>query len=126
MCSIIISVSTTDLAFFFTYFRNRNQAGRQPCVRFFFTDRTKYHTINRTKGETMSITATQLKENLGYYLALAATETIFISKNGKNIAVLSSPETKKPELLASLRGIIPDEGKTMKDYRADRIAERYS
>ncbi len=74
----------------------------------------------------MSITATQLKSNLGYYLALAATETIFISKNGKNIAVLSSPETKKAELLDSLRGIIPDEGKTMKDYRAERIEERYS
>ncbi len=73
----------------------------------------------------MSITATQLKSNLGYYLALAATETIFISKNGKNIAVLSSPETKKAELLDSLRGIIPDEEKTMKDYRAERIAERY-
>lgn len=73
----------------------------------------------------MSITATQLKSNLGYYLALAATETIFISRNGKNIAVLSSPETKKTELLDSLRGIIPDEGKTIKDYRAERIAERY-
>ena len=73
----------------------------------------------------MSITATQLKSNLGYYLALAATETIFISRNGTNIAVLSSPETKKTELLDSLRGIIPDEGKTIKDYRAERIAERY-
>ena len=73
----------------------------------------------------MSITATQLKSNLGYSLALAATETIFISRNGKNIAVLSSPETKKTELLDSLRGIIPDEGKTIKDYRAERIAERY-
>ena len=73
----------------------------------------------------MSITATQLKSNLGYYLALAATETIFISRNGKNIAVLSSPETKKTELLDSLKGIIPDEGKTIKDYRAERIAERY-
>lgn len=73
----------------------------------------------------MSITATQLKSNLGYYLALAATETIFISRNGKNIAVLSSSETKKTELLDSLRGIIPDEGKTIKDYRAERIAERY-
>lgn len=73
----------------------------------------------------MSITATQLKSNLGYYLTLAATETIFISRNGKNIAILSSPETKKTDLLASLRGIIPDEGKTMKDYRAERIAEKY-
>lgn len=79
--------------------------------------------INRTiQGETMSITATQLKSNLGYYLALAATETIFISKNGKNIAVLTSPESRRTELIDSLRGIIPDEGKTMQDYKAERIS----
>ena len=70
----------------------------------------------------MSITATQLKENLGYYLALAATETIFISKNGKNIAVLSSPEARRTDLIDSLRGILPDEGKTMADYRAERLS----
>ena len=70
----------------------------------------------------MSITATQLKENLGYYLALAATETIFISKNGKNIAVLSSPEARRTDLIDSLRGILPVEGKTMADYRADRLS----
>ena len=70
----------------------------------------------------MSITATQLKENLGYYLTLAATETIFISKNGKNIAVLSSPDAKRADLIDSLRGILPDEGKTMADYRAERLS----
>ena len=31
----------------------------------------------------MSITATELKSNLGKYLLLAATEDIFITKNGK-------------------------------------------
>ena len=73
----------------------------------------------------MSITATQLKSNLGYYLALAATETIFISRNGKNIAVLSSPEANKTDFIDSLRGILPDEEKTMKDYRAERLSEKY-
>ena len=33
----------------------------------------------------MTITATELKNNLGKYLILAATEDIFISKNGKTI-----------------------------------------
>ena len=47
----------------------------------------------------MSITATELKENLSYYLSLARTETIFITKNGKDIAVLSSPVEKKIESL---------------------------
>ena len=31
----------------------------------------------------MSITATELKNNLGKYLLLSATEDIFITKNGK-------------------------------------------
>ena len=33
----------------------------------------------------MTITATELKNNLGKYLILAATEDIFITKNGKTI-----------------------------------------
>ena len=32
----------------------------------------------------MSITATELKNNLGKYLLLSAKEDIFITKNGKN------------------------------------------
>ena len=36
----------------------------------------------------MSITATELKSNLGKYLDQAATEDIYISKNGKIIAKL--------------------------------------
>ena len=39
----------------------------------------------------MSITATEFKTNLGKYLMLAATEDIFISKNGKIIAKLTNP-----------------------------------
>ena len=39
----------------------------------------------------MSITATELKNNLGKYLLLSATEDIFITKNGKIIAKLTNP-----------------------------------
>ena len=39
----------------------------------------------------MSITATELKANLGKYLILAMTEDIFITQYGKVIAKLSSP-----------------------------------
>ena len=39
----------------------------------------------------MSITATELKSNLGKYLLLAATEDIFITRNGKVVAKLSNP-----------------------------------
>ncbi|MBO4393454.1 MAG: type II toxin-antitoxin system Phd/YefM family antitoxin [Spirochaetales bacterium] len=71
----------------------------------------------------MSITATELKQNLGYYLALAATENIYITKNGKDIAVLSNPIEMKISHLNSLKGIIPNDGKTLDDYRAERLAK---
>ena len=39
----------------------------------------------------MSITATELKSNLGKYLMLAETEDIYITRNGKVVAKLSNP-----------------------------------
>ena len=41
--------------------------------------------------EDMSITATELKLNLGKYLMLAETEDIYITRNGKVVAKLSNP-----------------------------------
>ncbi len=70
----------------------------------------------------MSITATELKENLGYYLTLASKQTIGITKNGKLVAVLASPEIQKESSLRSLIGIIPDDGSTMADIRDERLA----
>lgn len=70
----------------------------------------------------MSITATELKKNLGYYLALAASESVFITKNGKVIAVLSSPQQEKEKTVKSLRGILPtDFDVTMKTFRTERL-----
>ncbi|MCI8550872.1 MAG: type II toxin-antitoxin system prevent-host-death family antitoxin [Lachnospiraceae bacterium] len=56
----------------------------------------------------MSITATELKANLGKYLLLAATEDIFITKNGRIIAKLTSPYQNKLDMIDSLFGSIPD------------------
>ena len=39
----------------------------------------------------MSITATELKTNLSKYLLPAATEDIYITRNGKTVARLTSP-----------------------------------
>ena len=55
----------------------------------------------------MSITATELKSNLGKYLMLAATEDIFITKNGKVVAKLYNPKKDRVELAKSLFGILP-------------------
>ena len=54
----------------------------------------------------MSITATELKNNLGKYLLLSATEDIFITKNGKIVAKLTNPHQDRVEVAKSLFGII--------------------
>mgnify|MGYP002796906856 CR=1 FL=1 len=57
----------------------------------------------------MIITATEFKTNLGKYLEIAASQDIFITKNGKNIARLTSPAVNKLALLDDLVGIVPHE-----------------
>lgn len=55
----------------------------------------------------MSITATELKNNLGKYLLLSATEDIYITKNGKVVAKLVNPHQNRIETAKSLFGILP-------------------
>ena len=71
----------------------------------------------------MIITATEFKTNLGKYLEIAASQDIFITKNGKNIARLTSPAVNKLDLLDDLVGIIP-ESQTMDEdtIREERLA----
>ena len=71
----------------------------------------------------MSITATELKENLGKYLMLAASEDIFVTKNGKVVAMLSNPYKDKVEVAKSLAGIIPADI-TLEEARAERLASK--
>lgn len=57
----------------------------------------------------MSITATELKMNLGKYLSLSETEDIYITKNGKIVAKLTNPNADRVEMARSLFGIIPSD-----------------
>ena len=57
----------------------------------------------------MIITATEFKTNLGKYLEMAMSQDIFITKNGKSIARLTSPAVNKLALLDNLVGIVPQE-----------------
>ena len=68
----------------------------------------------------MSITATDLKSNLGKYLLLAATEDIFITKNGKVIAKLSNPHQDRVDMAKSLFGILPDDV-SLEEAREERL-----
>ncbi len=68
----------------------------------------------------MSITATELKSNLGKYLLLAASEDIYITKNGKIIAKLSTPFKDKTDIAHSLFGILPADT-TLEEARKERL-----
>lgn len=68
----------------------------------------------------MSITATELKSNLGKYLTLAATEDVFITKNGKVIAKLTNPNQDRIAIARSLFNILPDK-MTLEESKEERI-----
>ena len=73
----------------------------------------------------MVITATEFKTNLGKYLELAAAQDIFITKNGKNIARLTSPSVNKLAVLDSIVGIVPqNEDLNEKVIREERLARQ--
>ena len=72
--------------------------------------------------QTMSITATELKENLGKYLAMASQEDIFITKNGKIVAKLSNPYQDRVALAKSLAGVIPADI-TLEEAREERLSK---
>lgn len=59
----------------------------------------------------MTITSTELKNDLSKYLSLAEKEEVYVSKNGRIIAKISSPYEDKIALIDSLVGIIPNGAK---------------
>ena len=68
----------------------------------------------------MSITATELKQNLGKYLLLAETEDIYITKNGKTIAKLSNPNQDRVNMAKSLFGALSQDI-TLEESRKERL-----
>lgn len=73
----------------------------------------------------MIVTATEFKLNLGKYLELAANQDVFITKNGKNIARLTSPSIDKLSVLNDLVGIIsPQEEIDEDNIREERLTRQ--
>ena len=70
----------------------------------------------------MSITATELKANLGKYLVLAATEDVFITQYGRIVAKLTNPFQNRVEIAESLFGILP-QTMTYQEAREERLKE---
>ena len=71
----------------------------------------------------MIITATEFKNNFGKYLALVDTEDVFITKNGKNIAKLSSSKESRIEIAKSLFGSLPNTRMTIERAREERLSK---
>ena len=70
----------------------------------------------------MSVTATELKNNLGKYLLLSATEDIFITKNGKVVAKLTNPYEDRVKTVKSLFGILPKDA-DIEAARQERLGQ---
>ena len=66
----------------------------------------------------MVVTATDFKVNFGKYLALLASEDIFITKNGKTIAKVSNPNISAVDAIS---GILS--GRLPPDYDANALRE---
>ena len=68
----------------------------------------------------MSITATELKSNLSKYLLMAASEDIYITRNGKVIAKLTNPFQDRLDIAESLFGSVPNT-MTLEESREERL-----
>ena len=71
----------------------------------------------------MSVTATELKNNLGKYLVLSATEDVFITKNGKVVAKLTNPYQDRVQTAKSLFGILPASA-DMDEAKSERLGAK--
>ena len=71
----------------------------------------------------MRVSATEFKMNLGKYIEHAAVEDIIITRNGKDVALLTNVEGKKEDMLKSLRGIIKGVDVTREEIREERLAK---
>lgn len=70
----------------------------------------------------MSITATELKQNLSKYLLMAEREDVFITRNGKVVAKLTNPYQGRVDMARSLFGIIPGD-MTIEQAHEERLSK---
>lgn len=68
-----------------------------------------------------TITATELKNNLGKYLLLGKTEDILVTKNGKPVVKLTSATNNGLERFLELEGIFKNSNNAIDDTRLERL-----
>ena len=76
--------------------------------------------LDEKEESTMSITATELKQNLSKYLLMAEREDVFITRNGKVVAKLSNPYQDRVDMAKSLFGILPGD-MTIEQAHSERL-----
>ncbi len=69
----------------------------------------------------MQITATELKMNMGKYLAMAGRQDIYITKNRRTGARPTRPSADRVATLDSLVGIARGADMTLDDIRKERL-----
>ena len=74
----------------------------------------------KKEESTMSITATELKQNLSKYLLMAEQEDVFITRNGKVVAKLTNPYQDRVDMAKTLFGILP-KNMTIDEAHRERI-----
>jgi len=72
----------------------------------------------------MVVTATQFKANIGHYLDTISENEVFITKNGKLVAKLSSPTQDKQALLDSLVGITAGNPISLEEAKRERLSRQ--
>ena len=56
-----------------------------------------------------TVSATELRNDLSKYLRISEKEDVYITRNGRTIAVVSSPNKQKKAKLQQLKGCLKDE-----------------
>jgi len=73
------------------------------------------------RGDTVQISITELKANIGKYVVMAETQDIIITKNGKRAAKLTSARIDKVSAVESLFGLLAGENPDLDELRIERI-----
>jgi len=69
-----------------------------------------------------SITLSQLKTNTGKYISLASEEDIYVTRNGKQVARITSAKINKVAAAKALFGILPSDVDLNKS-RTERLSK---
>ena len=72
----------------------------------------------------MQITATELKANLGKYLALAEVEDVRIIKNGRETVTISNTHKDRIKAMQSIFGIIKPDLNSIDELRNERLTKK--